>query len=186
MYSFSDVTINQTTENISPKGFNFSKTPKFVPAQTLIIQFETSISDSIDNKAEEITPDQDIIFRKAKPPPIENRRLNNINNNPNVIILSADESNATVILNTTEYIQKMNNLLESWEYQITEKNTTTDLGKKNKISHQRLKSFHKKLRNLPFTAKILDTQTQHIVLSLARLDLPSKILLDIWPKNFNL
>lgn len=85
VHNSSVVALDQITENIFTKGFNFFITPMSILTETIIPQVETAISHLPENKAEEIRQDISSIFITAKSP-LSNitasirRSVNNLNN----------------------------------------------------------------------------------------------------------
>ena len=152
VHNFSDSPITTTATQALSKGFNFAITPKVIPTEHIISQIESTISHLNPEDAELIRQDTSRILRNSKPPPSnlsyqERQALKDLRNNENLIILPADKGNATVILNTTDYNQKMTELLSSDEYKPIKNDPTTYLEKTTKqiISSSTLNDDIKKL-----------------------------------------
>ncbi|XP_074029264.1 uncharacterized protein [Leptinotarsa decemlineata] len=151
VYNFSNTPLDDNTPSILSKGFNFSITPRSVPIEIIITQTESAIAHLPENLAEAARQDFATTLRRAKVPKsnvtrAERQSLKNLYNNPDIVVLQADKCNATVVLKTTDYIDKLTTLLDSPEYQITARDTTVYLEQKTKalinnsnISTERMK-----------------------------------------------
>ena len=122
------LTDDQTS--ILAKGGNFAITPKSVPTEEIIANTEAAITSLPDSKAEEIRSEVSRILRRSKPPKSnikqrEKQALKQLNNNKNIVILPADKGNATVIMETDDYKEKIRNLLEPTTYKKLEKDPTS-------------------------------------------------------------
>ncbi|XP_045463784.1 uncharacterized protein LOC123673342 [Harmonia axyridis] len=108
-----------------------------LPTETIITQEESAISHLPPTEAEETRQDIASTLRRAKLSPSNISRsericLRNLHNNSDIIVLPADKGDATVILNTSDYVEKMSSLLKSSEYKTTPQDPTTYLVKKTK------------------------------------------------------
>ena len=96
---------------VSEKGFNFAVIPKFVPKLDIIIGVEAGLR-KVRDKAE-----VQIARSKASKPPQRNitheeeEASKELKKGENIVILKADKENATVVMNATEYNDKINCLL---------------------------------------------------------------------------
>ncbi|KAK5638774.1 hypothetical protein RI129_013069 [Pyrocoelia pectoralis] len=121
VHNFSNINISQDAINILQKGFNFAITPKRIPVENIITNVEIALTTVEQPIADEIRLDIANILKKARPPAqnVTKRELialKELKNNNDVLILPADKGNATVIVNSNEYHQKMITLLNSSEY----------------------------------------------------------------------
>ena len=93
------------------KGFNFAVIPKFVPKLDIIIGVEAGLR-KVRDEAE-----VQIARSKAFKPPQRNitheeeEASKELKKGENIVILKADKGNATVVMNATEYNDKINCLL---------------------------------------------------------------------------
>lgn len=98
--------------NLLNKGFNFALAPKKIPINDIICNIKYGIRDFPDNVKEAIRKDCAIVLKKAKPP---KRKLNRVEflalivlrENPNIIILKVDKGGAVVILDKSDYVNKI-------------------------------------------------------------------------------
>ncbi|CAH2097401.1 unnamed protein product [Euphydryas editha] len=116
--NLSNASLDDTAINILAKGINFALTPKRIPYENVISSVEETI---VRNKipvsdADTLRQDIAVILRKSKLPATnitteERQALKNIRNNQDILVLKADKGNATVVMNTTDYQQKIRELL---------------------------------------------------------------------------
>ena len=124
--TLTDTVINLSTENINgtvlsilEKGLNFALTPTRIPYENIISNVEEAI---IRNKlppsdAEVLRQDIAVLLRKSKVPKSnatteERCALKSLRNNKDILILRADKGNATVVINTVDYNDKIGTLLD--------------------------------------------------------------------------
>ncbi|KAJ4437230.1 hypothetical protein ANN_17365 [Periplaneta americana] len=86
------------------------------------------------------------MLEKSKPPkhnisPAEHKALHDLKTNPNIKILPADKGNCTIVLNTTDYQEKISDFLQNETYTEIHKDPTTKV--ENKI--KKLLNKHKSL-----------------------------------------
>nr|XP_034826501.1 uncharacterized protein LOC117983968 [Maniola hyperantus] len=100
------------------KGLNFALTPRNIPIESIVCSIEdTIVRNSIPaREAECLRQDIATFLRRAKLPQSNINRedrtaLLNIRNNKDILILPADKGNATVIVDTEVYEDKINQLL---------------------------------------------------------------------------
>ena len=74
------------------------------------------------NKAKQLRVGVSEALRRARPPPRVTwtkgmqRAIRNLQNDANTVILPADKGNAKMVMDRTEYVSKMNKLLEEATY----------------------------------------------------------------------
>uniref|UniRef100_A0A6P7H3L0 Uncharacterized protein LOC114346573 n=1 Tax=Diabrotica virgifera virgifera TaxID=50390 RepID=A0A6P7H3L0_DIAVI len=137
VHNFSDTSISTVATQALAKGFNYSVTPSHIPIETIICQTEEAISHLPSEDAEIVRQDVARILRNSKPltPNIsqsERKALKELQANPDLVILPADKGNATVILNTSSYIDKLSNLINTPDYKPISNTPTTYLEKTTK------------------------------------------------------
>ena len=99
---------------MSQKGFNFAITPKFVPKLDIINGVEAGLHKVRDEAAVQIARTKvSETLKSAKPPQRsstheEEKALKELKKDENIVILKADKGNATVVMNATEYNDKIN------------------------------------------------------------------------------
>ncbi|XP_050516295.1 uncharacterized protein LOC126891156 [Diabrotica virgifera virgifera] len=121
VHNFSDTPISTIATQALAKGFNYSVTPSHTPIETIICQTEEAISHLPSEDAEIVRQDVARVLRNSKPPTpnisqSERKALKELQANPDLVILPADKGNATVILNTSSYIDKLSNLINTPDY----------------------------------------------------------------------
>ncbi|CAH2109268.1 unnamed protein product [Euphydryas editha] len=116
--NLSSTTIDEPTRSILAKGMNFAITPKRIPYENIISNIEATIAkNNIPTEdAETLRQDVAAILCKSRLPKSnvtseERLALRKIRNNKDVIVLKADEGNATVILDVVDYDNKIRNIL---------------------------------------------------------------------------
>lgn len=128
--NLTSVELSQSALSVLGKGFNFSVAPRSIPIEKVIIGVETAVRRLPKPLAEEIRQDASRILKECKVPrpnlTLEERiALNDLRENKDIIILKADKGNATVLMNTDEYMEKMRTILNDPCYKKLERNPTT-------------------------------------------------------------
>ena len=129
-YPLSDVAITALS-----KGNNFSVAPTKIPTEEIINQVESSIRVLSQAEAEEIRSETCRILRKAKPLKSnitrnERQELKKLKENKEVIVISADKGNATVVMNTDEYEEKIKEILKPETYSVKARDPTNTVERK--------------------------------------------------------
>ncbi|XP_051781539.1 uncharacterized protein LOC127527292 [Erpetoichthys calabaricus] len=116
--NLSDKQLTQAEKNGLSKGLNFAVTPKQIPLVELITATESAIRNNniADLEAEQLRIKVSACLSNAKPPAsnisIEERKaLTALSKDNNIIILPADKGRCTVVLNQTDYHEKILSLL---------------------------------------------------------------------------
>ncbi|XP_072380565.1 uncharacterized protein [Diabrotica undecimpunctata] len=135
------------------KGINFSVISLSIPTEKIICQTEEAISHLPSDQAEAARQDVVRILRTSKPTPSnirlsKRRALKELYNYPDIVILPADKGNSTVILNSSNYFDKMFELLNFTDYKRVPydpttylENTTKPIIKKSTLSPDIKKSL---------------------------------------------
>lgn len=129
-------------------GLNFAIPPTNKLIANLKLQFISSIETKLnDETIEEV--EKEILRRNVcklikrgqltKPNAEILNTIKSLTNNKNIIILKADKRNATVIMNTTDYHNKVKHLINSGPYSILTKDPTEKILKKLKSICKQLK-----------------------------------------------
>ena len=134
MFNLSNEILDDTVSSMLQKGLNFAVTPQSTPIENILTSVEKAISSLPIEKAEEARQ----IVRILKNPPrpkynlkrTERAALKTIKNKLNLNILPADKGNATVILNTSDYKQKISSLLQDPAYKKLTKDPTDSIERK--------------------------------------------------------
>jgi len=103
------------------KGLNYAITPRNIPIEEVITGVERAVHALPVESAEEARKDTIRIIKSASQPKddltkSERAALRNLKNKSELTILPADKGNATVILSTTDYQQKMNTVVKESAY----------------------------------------------------------------------
>ena len=99
------------------KGFNFANTPKFVLKLDIVNGVEVSLRKVRNEGALQIARSKVSEILKSAKPPLRNithqkeEVLKELKKDDNIVILKADKGNATVVMNATDYNNKINCLL---------------------------------------------------------------------------
>jgi len=110
--------------SVLAKGMNFAVAPKRIPVDQFIAETESSISSLSPDKKSAIRNKVCSILSCAKPPKknisqAEMKALKTLGKDKNIIILKADKGNSTVVMNRTEYDEKIEVMLsDSKTYQV--------------------------------------------------------------------
>lgn len=134
MVGFKNV-INLSSKNFDPfvfsllnKGLKFSLAPNKTPTDDVICSIEYRIKDLPHNIKETIRQDCVVVLRKAKPPKknlskVKFLSLKTLRDDPDIVILKADNGGDVVILDKSGYFHKMvEHLSSSGSYNKLKKN----------------------------------------------------------------
>jgi len=144
--NLSNQKLDQGIYSLLQKGLNYAVTPRTLPIEDLLTGVEKAVRSLPVEMAEEARQETIRIIKHATKPRdsldrTERAALRSLKQNTELTILAADKGNATVILNNTDYQQKMASLLQDPSYKkltkdptdSTERKTTT-LIKKTTLS----------------------------------------------------
>ncbi|XP_045535026.1 uncharacterized protein LOC123721196 [Papilio machaon] len=138
-YDITKTVINLSNKELSPsavnileKGLNFAPSPRRIPYEKVIGGIEEAISRNKlkTTDADILRQDVAVILRKAKLPPKnvtikELSAIKELRTDPDILVLKADKGNATVVMNVSDYDNKINTLLnDSSTYQLMNNNPT--------------------------------------------------------------
>ena len=134
--NLSDKKLSTEEQNVLAKGGNYAVTPKEIPKEQIIANIETAIRSLPEEQAVTIRTETSCILRKAKPPKrnLTNKKfkaLKDLNTDENILILPADKGKATVVMNTTDYEYKIEELLDPSTYKKLTKDPTQTIIKIN-------------------------------------------------------
>jgi hypothetical protein len=136
--NLSNQTLPDGLSSLLEKGLNYAITPSTNPIEDTLAGIEKAIRDLPVEQAEEARQETVRIIKNASKPAhnlnkAEKEALRTIKGNSELTILPADKGNATVILNTQDYKQKINTLLEDAAYRKLNKDPTTGTERKTAI-----------------------------------------------------
>ena len=114
----SNTELNNTQTAALEKDFNFANIPKSIPKLDIVTGVETGLRKIRNAAAVTISRSKVAEILKTASPPLnrnvtreEEEALKEFKNNEKIVILKADKGNATVVMNTEDYEEKMNSLL---------------------------------------------------------------------------
>ena len=119
--NLSKLPLDEDSQKVLEYGLNFAIAPSKIPVKNLICSIESAVDGLPEDAAEEIRQECAVIIRRAKPPKLniscaERKALQNLRRNNQIKIVKADKGNTTVILDTDEYVRKMNDHLACGSY----------------------------------------------------------------------
>jgi len=119
--NLSDKVLDKHETDLLKKGLNFAVAPKKVPISDIIAETETEISKLKGDRKEWVrTEVKNAIKRtrlKSNLTNEEENALRRLKGETSIKILKADKGNATVVLNTTDYMDKLENLITNGPYE---------------------------------------------------------------------
>ena len=133
--NLSDQKLEDGAASLLQKGLNFAVTPRHTPIEDILTGVEKAVRSLPVEKAEEARQETVRIIKNSQRPRdnltrTERAALNNLKLNTNITILPTDKGNATVILNRTDYKQKITSLLEDPAYRRLTKDPTDAIERK--------------------------------------------------------
>ncbi|KAJ0170974.1 hypothetical protein K1T71_013746 [Dendrolimus kikuchii] len=116
--NLSKQTFDKNTVSVLEKGLNYAITPRKIPFENIICNVEECLVRNSMQKedAEAIRQDISSVLRRSRLPKPNLTRaeyiaLKNIRNKPEITVLRADKGNATVVMDTSDYNSKIQDLL---------------------------------------------------------------------------
>ena len=137
MINLADIRLEPEAESLLRKGLNFAVTPKKVPVDDIITSTEDACRTLPAEQANHLRNDVVKTLKRAKTPKQnitakERKALMDLKKNKDIMILGADKGRATVIMKTTDYRSKIENLLNDKDtYEELKKDPTSNY--KNKL-----------------------------------------------------
>jgi hypothetical protein len=140
-----DTVINLTNQTLDEgllsllqKGLNFAISPGAIPIEDTLASVEKTLHELPVEIAEEIRQETGRIIKNSARPAdnltkSERSALKTLKSNTELTILKADKGNATVVLNTTDYKQKIYALLEDPAYRRLTKDPTNSTERKTSL-----------------------------------------------------
>jgi hypothetical protein len=119
--NLSDQTLDDGVASLLQKGLNYAVTPRTIPIEDILAGIEKTVQSLPVEMAEEARQETVRIIKNSSRPrsnitTAESKALETLKNNTDLTILPADKGNATVILNTADYKQKITSILEGPAY----------------------------------------------------------------------
>ena len=99
------------------KGFNYAITPKSIPKSDIVAGVETGLRQVRDAAAVGIAHAKVAAILKSAEPPSNNNitqeeeALKELKRNPKIVVMKADKGNVTVVIDSKNYVQKVNTML---------------------------------------------------------------------------
>ncbi|XP_069673690.1 uncharacterized protein [Periplaneta americana] len=130
--NLTDQQLDEATTSVLARGLNFAPVPKKIPVADIISSIEGAIHQLPQDSAEEIRREVARAVTKATIPEPnisqeENRALQMLGKNDNLVVLPVDKGNGTVLLSSTQYQEKINQLLNDPAYKILKKDPTSSV-----------------------------------------------------------
>ena len=118
--------MNEPTHRILEKGLNFIVVPRKIPVEEILCNIKTTLSSMTEENTEAVRQECALVLRTTKPPnnnlsKDEREALWEFKNNNDIKILKADKGNSTVILDKTDYHNKMIEHMTSESYRVINK-----------------------------------------------------------------
>ena len=140
------------------KVMNFTVTPKSVPVKEIITAVEQGISKLPRDVKDEVRSDVCSILKHAKPPkvteicPDERQAMRNLKENGEILVLSADKGNATVVMNKDDYKEQISSMLQDT------KTYTPVTDKRRNPTSSTANSLQKKLGKLKKSGNLTESE----------------------------
>ena len=128
-------TLTEDEERILALGLNFVVTPRMIPPHDIIAATESTTRQLDTEKAKKLREGVSNALHKARLPTSNLDRgmlktMKDLQKDDSIVILPADKENATVVMDRTEYLEKMNRLLEDETYRTLKMDPTSKVEKK--------------------------------------------------------
>ncbi|XP_049964591.1 uncharacterized protein LOC126485030 [Schistocerca serialis cubense] len=153
--NLSSHTLSEATTAMLAKGMNFAVAPKRVPKEDIIESVEASVRHLPQAEAEKIRQETVRVLNKAKSPKQninaeEYHAIKELRDNPHLVVVQADKGNATVVLDTTDYNRRMEDILAEPIYKKLQGDPTAKVIKTTQalLKHSRI-NFDKARRFIP-------------------------------------
>lgn len=122
VFNLSQLVLDDHLKSLLEKGLNYAISPTKIPINDVISNIEVAIKNTDQDVAEEIRQDVAKILRRAKPPSRniskdESLALNNIRKNKNIIILKANKGNTIILMDRSEELNYLFNVLKNNGYE---------------------------------------------------------------------
>ncbi|XP_046397683.1 uncharacterized protein LOC124164403 [Ischnura elegans] len=133
--NLTDERIDEDTLSVLSKGLNFAPAPRSIPFSDIIGGVEQAVRKLPNDAAEDIRAEISMTLKKAVPPKSnisfkERAALRSLRKNTAVTILPADKGNATVLMKTLDYQEKMKELLTNNSYKRIPRDPTDSISRK--------------------------------------------------------
>ena len=129
--NISQYKLDKDQERVLAKGLNFAVSPEQIPYDDFIVATEKACWGLPQEQSELLRAEIAGTLKNAKPPKSnldkgERRALKSLQKEKSILILPADKGKATVVVNTNNYEEKVNNLLQDGKtYEKMDSNPTS-------------------------------------------------------------
>ena len=122
--------LSSTEEEILRRGLNFAPAPQRIPYVDMVAGVESAARKLESAEANDLRGRVCSILKKAKLPPPNMTRsdraaVKSVKESPDIVILTADKGSATVVMNRSEYTEKIEDLLKDPVYRKITKDPTS-------------------------------------------------------------
>ena len=123
--------LNPNEEAVLKKGMNFAVTPGRIPVEDVITGVEGGLQGLTGSEVDKARLKIAGVLTSAKPPPSNlpwsfQKALNDLKKEEDIVILPADKGRCTVVMDKSEYQDKVNSLLEDRKfYKVLKKDPTS-------------------------------------------------------------
>ena len=128
--NFSSRSLTDDEERVLALGLNYAVAPKQVPYQEIIVATEATARQLDAESAKTLRVRVSDALRTARPPQSNldkgmKKALKDLKKDEEIVILPADKGNATVVMDRSEYLTKMNGMLEEDTYKELKRDPTS-------------------------------------------------------------
>ncbi|KAG8226743.1 hypothetical protein J437_LFUL004394 [Ladona fulva] len=133
--NLTDEALDEPTMSVLSKGLNFAPAPRSITYNEIMGGIEQAIRKLPKEAAEDVRSDVSLALKRAVLPKPnittdERKALVSLRRNPDIKILPADKGNATVIMKSEEYHQKIMDILQDASYRTLLQDPTDALARK--------------------------------------------------------
>ena len=127
--NLSSRTLTDAEERVLRRGLNFAPAPRKIPTMDIAAAIEAVARRMVNEEAADLRGSVRNILKKAKLPPPnlqkdERAAIKALKEDKNITILPADKGNATVVMDTSQYVEKVKDLLTEPVYEKVKKDLT--------------------------------------------------------------
>ncbi len=158
MVNLSSRVLNNAEQSVLSKGLNYSVASKSVKVLDFVTGIESAVSQMSDEDGDRFRCEASLMLNKIPNPKPnltfeENKAVSILRKDDTIKILPADKGNATVVLDTVVYKEKILNTLEAGKYTELKKDPTESFERKVASTLRKHKNF--------FTDKMRSRLTPH-------------------------
>ncbi|XP_046393740.1 uncharacterized protein LOC124161462 [Ischnura elegans] len=133
--NLSNQSIDEPTISVISKGLNFAPAPRYIPYCDIIAGVEPAVRKLPVDLAEEVRAEISMALKRAKLPKAnisrsEQAAIRALQRNKAIKVLPADKGNATVLMNSEDYHQKILDILRDQAYRKINRDPTDSVTRK--------------------------------------------------------